>query len=138
MKSSRISTLDSWIDRYDYIIDGGQKLPPMPDKFKTEQNRVHGCQSTVFLCCANGRFKRRRRIPGRQRRRHRAGLLKLLQPRLLRQRARDIAAFDIHAFFAKLGLDTNLSMGRRNGLAEMVQRVRAFAGLVAAEQESRS
>jgi cysteine desulfurase/selenocysteine lyase len=41
--------MESWTDRYDYIIDLGRKLLFMPDRFKTEENRVHGCQSTVFL-----------------------------------------------------------------------------------------
>jgi len=131
--------MESWTDRYDYIIDLGRKLPTMPDRFKTEDNRVHGCQSTVFLSL--------RKKPGTRdviefladsdadivR-----GLLSLLQRVYSGQRARDIQAFDIHEFLGKLGLDKNLSMGRRNGLGEMVQRVRIFAGLVAAEQEPRS
>jgi cysteine desulfurase/selenocysteine lyase len=131
--------LESWTERYGYIIELGQKLLPMPDKFKTEENRVHGCQSTVFLTL--------RKRPGTKdivefladsdadivR-----GLLSLLQRVFCGQHAGAIHAFDIHEFFAKLGLDKNLSMGRRNGLGEMVQRVRIFAGLVAAEQEPRS
>ncbi len=130
--------LDSWTERYGYIIELGQKLLPMPDKFKTEENRVHGCQSTVFL-------KLRKRPGSKDIVEFLAdsdadivrGLLSMLQRVYCGQHARDIAAFDIQAFFAKLGLDTNLSMGRRNGLAEMVQRVRKFAGIVAAEQEAR-
>jgi cysteine desulfurase/selenocysteine lyase len=130
--------LDSWTERYGYIIELGQKLLPMPDKFKAEENRVHGCQSTVFL-------KLRKRPGSRDVVEFLAdsdadivrGLLSMLQRVYCGQHARDIAAFDIQAFFARLGLDTNLSMGRRNGLAEMVQRVRKFAGMVVAEQEAR-
>ncbi len=127
--------LDIWPEKYGYIIELGQKLLPMPDKFKTEENHVRGCQSTVFLTL--------RKRPGTKdivefladsdadivR-----GLLNLLQRVYCGQHARDIQAFDIQAFFAKLGLDQNLSMGRRNGLGEMVQRVRNFAGLVAAAE----
>ncbi|HZU38916.1 MAG TPA: SufE family protein, partial [Gemmataceae bacterium] len=41
--------LDDWTERYRHIIELGEKLPPMPAAMKTEENRVHGCQSTVFL-----------------------------------------------------------------------------------------
>ena len=40
---------DSWIDRYQYIIDLGKKLPEFPDSWRTEENRIHGCQSQVWL-----------------------------------------------------------------------------------------
>jgi cysteine desulfurase / selenocysteine lyase len=120
--------LDEWTDRYQYLIDLGNKLPPMPEELKTEPNRVRGCQSTVFL---DARVK-----PGTAdvvefladsdadivR-----GLLALLQRLFSGQRAAQIMAFDVQGFFRRLGLDKNLSMGRRNGLGEMVQRVRCFA-----------
>ncbi len=124
--------LDDWGDRYRHIIELGEKLPPMPDALKTEANRVRGCQSTVFLHA--------RQRPGT------AdvlefladsdadivkGLLALLQRVYSGQRARDVLAFDIHDFFRRLGLEQNLTMGRRNGLAEMVQRVRRFAAELA-------
>ena len=41
--------LDDWAERYQHIIELGEKLPPMPAALKTEANRVRGCQSTVFL-----------------------------------------------------------------------------------------
>src|SRR6476469_3894467 len=43
------SLFDSWDDKYEYIIDLGKKLPPLEDQFKTDANRVRGCQSTVWL-----------------------------------------------------------------------------------------
>jgi cysteine desulfurase/selenocysteine lyase len=46
----------------------------------------------------------------------------------------EILAFDVVGFFARLGLEQNLTLGRRNGLAEMVKRVRGLAGLVAAQE----
>ena len=48
------------------------------------------------------------------------------------QRAEDILAFDVGGFFARLGLDQHLTMGRRNGLAAMVQRIRHHAEALAA------
>ena len=40
---------DSWDDKYEYIIDLGKKLPPLDLKYKTDENRVRGCQSSVWL-----------------------------------------------------------------------------------------
>jgi cysteine desulfurase/selenocysteine lyase len=120
--------LDDWSERYRHLIELGQKLPPMPAALKTDANRVRGCQSTVFLHA--------RQRPGMAdvmefladsdadivR-----GLLAVLQQLFSGQRAAEVLAFDVQDFFRRLGLDRNLSMGRRNGLAEMVQRIRSFA-----------
>ena len=40
---------DSWDDKYEYIIDLGKKLPPLEEEFKKDENKVRGCQSTVWL-----------------------------------------------------------------------------------------
>src|SRR5678810_1010318 len=40
---------DSWDDKYEYIIDLGKKLPPLEDVYKKDENKVRGCQSTVWL-----------------------------------------------------------------------------------------
>src|SRR5947209_18402312 len=116
--------LDDWTDRYRHLIELGEKLPPMPAEFKTEAHRVRGCQSTVFL--------HSRKKPGTAdvvefladsdadvvR-----GLLGLLQRVYSGQHAGQVVAFDVEGFLRRLGLDNNLSMGRRNGLAEMIKRV---------------
>jgi cysteine desulfurase/selenocysteine lyase len=120
--------VEDWTEKYQYIIDLGAKLPPMPDHLRTEANRVYGCQSTVFIDL--------RKKPGSAdivefladsdadivR-----GLIAILQTLFSGQRARDVAAFDTTAFFRRIGLDKNLTMGRRNGLAEMTKRIRDFA-----------
>jgi cysteine desulfurase/selenocysteine lyase len=59
------------------------------------------------------------------------GLIWLLQKIYSGQSAREILAFDIDALLKKLGLDQHLSMGRRNGLAGMIQRIRAEAAHLA-------
>ena len=41
--------LDDWEERYSYIIDLGKSLPDFPEAEKTEENKVHGCQSQVWL-----------------------------------------------------------------------------------------
>ena len=40
---------DNWLDRYQYLIDLGRKLPAFPEEWKTEEFRLHGCQSQVWL-----------------------------------------------------------------------------------------
>src|SRR5690242_7839408 len=43
------SLFDSWDDKYEYIIDLGKKLPVLEDVYKIDNNKVKGCQSTVWL-----------------------------------------------------------------------------------------
>lgn len=38
-----------WAERYQYLIDLGRKLPAFPDEWKTEEHRLHGCQSMVWI-----------------------------------------------------------------------------------------
>lgn len=38
-----------WSERYQYLIDLGRKLPPFPDAWKTDEHRLHGCQSIVWI-----------------------------------------------------------------------------------------
>ena len=43
------SIFDDWMGRYEYVIDLGKELPEFPDKWQTEENRIKGCQSQVWL-----------------------------------------------------------------------------------------
>jgi cysteine desulfurase/selenocysteine lyase len=124
--------LDTWNDRYQYLMELGEKLPVMPDELKTECTRVHGCQSTVFLTA--------RQKPGTKdvlefladSDAHLVrGLIGLLEHVFSGQKAENILAFDVEGFFARLGLDQHLTIGRRNGLAAMVQRIRLHAEALA-------
>ncbi|GIW76448.1 MAG: hypothetical protein KatS3mg104_1511 [Phycisphaerae bacterium] len=125
------SLFDDWKDRYQLIIEMGEKLLPMPVELKNEMTRVHGCQSTVHL------FARKR--PGTvdsldfladSDAELVRGLIAILQKVFSGQSARSILAFDVNGFFRKLGLEDHLSMGRRNGLAGMVERIRSHANQI--------
>ena len=59
------------------------------------------------------------------------GLLAVLERLFSGQKASAVLAFDVEGFFKRLGLSQNLSMGRRNGLASMVQRLRGHAAKLA-------
>ncbi len=127
---------DDWVDRYQYLLERGEEIPPVPDAFRTEANRVRGCQSTVYLWA--------RKKPGTAdviefladsdadlvR-----GLIALLERLFSGQKAKDIVSFDVEGFFARLGLDQHLTLGRRNGLAAMVQRIRRFAATLTEHKE---
>ena len=130
--------MDDWNDRYQYLIELGTKLPPMPPELKTDATRVKGCQSTVHM------FARKR--PGTADALEFLadsdadivrGELALLQRVYSGQRARAVLDFDMPAFMRRLGLDKNLSMGRRNGLAEMTQRILRFAEELAPRPEAK-
>ncbi len=129
-----LDRLDDWAERYEFLIELGSKAPPLPEPLKTEVNRVQGCQSTVFL--AAGATPGTRDVvefladsdSGLVR-----GLLAMLQRLFSGQPARDILAFDLPGFLARAGLDSNLTMGRRNGLAAMVKRLRIVAASLAAD-----
>jgi cysteine desulfurase/selenocysteine lyase len=130
--------LEGWPEKYEYLIELGRKRPVMSPELMTEAHRVRGCQSTVFLAArvrpgspdvveflaeSDSEIVR--------------GLLALLQYLFSGQRAAEILCFDLAGFLACTGLESNLTTGRRNGLAEMIRRLRVFAaGLTASEQES--
>ena len=127
--------LRDWAERYEYLIELGRNLPSMPSDLKTEVNRVRGCQSTVFLSP--------RARPGSadvvefladSESEIVRGLIGLLQEIFSGQPALQIVEFDLSGLLSRLGLATNLTMSRRNGLAEMVKRLRSFAAGLAARQ----
>ena len=124
--------LGDWEAKCEYLIDLGFDLPPFPAEAKTEEHRVHGCQSIVhmtarrkpgtadvleFLADSDAELVR--------------GLIGLLENVFSGQKAADIRAFDVEGFFRRLGLDQHLSMNRRNGLQAMVQRLRHHAEALA-------
>ena len=118
-------SFDDWEERYAFLIDIGRKLPPMSPEDKNDETRVHGCQSQVwvvaepkedaieFIADSDSTLVK--------------GLIALLRKVYSGQRAQDIVNFDIEGFFEKLGLNQHLSMGRRNGLYSMVNRVKSLA-----------
>lgn len=117
---------DNWEDRYRFLIDLGKKLPPLPEDARVEQNRVHGCQSNVwmigektpqntisFVADSDSTIVR--------------GLIAVLRQIYNDQTPDAILGFDVDAYLATLELDQHLSMGRRNGLAGMVSRIKTLA-----------
>ena len=120
--------LGDWEARCDYLIDLGFDLPDFPEQDKTEANRVHGCQSNVWMTAEV-------RTNGEPRIDIRAvsdamivrGLIAVLLAVYSGRTPKEILETDINGIFAKLGLDQHLSSARRNGLLGMVKRIRSIA-----------
>ncbi|MCC5868515.1 MAG: SufE family protein [Gammaproteobacteria bacterium] len=115
---------DDWMARYQYIIDMGRELPEFPDEWRTEDNRVHGCQSQVWLHAdaRDGRLHFQATSDSAIV----AGLIALLMRIYSGRRAAEIVATE-PGFVTELGLDRHLSATRSNGLRAMLQRIRAQA-----------
>lgn len=121
---------DDWEERYRYLIDLGGQLPPMDEVLKTPASKVSGCLSQVWIVMGWAKDDQ-----GRERLTLLAdsdaqivrGLIAVLMAMFAGRTRAEIAATDINALFARLGLDQHLSPNRRNGFFAMVERVRAFA-----------
>ncbi len=120
--------LGDWEQRYQFIIDLGKRLPPMPAGTKTEDNRVHGCQATVYMTA--------KALPTNPPTIEFLaesdafivnGLIAILQKVFSGQTPLHILTFPVEDLLKKLGLEEHLSPTRRNGLHEMVKRIRALA-----------
>ena len=116
-----------------YLLEAAEKIPPMPANLKTEATRVHGCMSVVHL------FGRRRlgdsdvlEFVADSDAHIVRGLISILQRLFSGQSARQVLAFDIEAFFTRIGLEQFITVQRRNGLAGMVKKIRALASEIAA------
>ncbi len=115
---------DSWIDRYQYIIDLGRNLPDFPEEWRTEENRIHGCQSQVWLRTArrNGRLEFQAISDSAIV----SGLIAILMRVYSGRNAAEIASTS-PAFVSAIGLDQHLSPTRSNGLNSMIKVIRQAA-----------
>ncbi|HRI75374.1 MAG: SufE family protein [Alphaproteobacteria bacterium] len=117
--------LEDWEDRYAYLIDLGGNLPPMDDALKTEQSKVKGCMSQVWMILGwdgDGRLTFLADSDAQIVR----GLIAVLRVLFQGRSAAEIADIDVEQTFKRLGLDQHLSPNRRNGFFSMVERVKAF------------
>ena len=118
------SLFDSWIDRYEYIVELGRHLPDLPENCRTDQYKVKGCQSQVwfrargesgqiiFDADSDAMIVR--------------GLIALLLRVYSGRRAAEILATPAD-FFDAIELGSHLSGNRANGLVAMVNHIQAYA-----------
>jgi len=119
---------DNWIDRYQYIIDLGRELPEFPVDWRTEDCRIHGCQSQVWLRtdCADGRLS----FAAISDSAIVSGLIAILMRVYSGKRPEEIVAATPE-FIAAIGLDAHLSPTRSNGLNSMINAIKHAAGACA-------
>jgi sulfur transfer protein SufE len=126
--AGNFAALDDWEQRFNYLLDLGKKLPPMEQADKTEPNRVHGCQATVFMKPrVAGSAPPRIELSAWADAATVCGLIVILLTMFSGKSPQEIAAIDAEAYFTKLGLEDHLSPTRRNGLHSMISRIRAIA-----------
>ena len=115
---------EDWMDRYQYLIDLGRRLPECPDDLRTEENRIRGCQSQVWFVAdeKDGRLEFRATSDAAIV----SGLIALLLRLYSGRYPQDI--LDTPPEFVKaLQLESHLSPTRSNGLSSMLAAIRRFA-----------
>jgi len=122
--AEEFSLFDSWDDKYEYIIDLGKKLPPLEDQYKTDENRVRGCQSTVWLVAdyTNGKIFYKAESDAVIVK----GLISMLIRVLSGHSPDEIIAAKLN-FIQQIGMTTHLAQTRSNGLLAMVKQMKNFA-----------
>ena len=123
--AENLSFLDEWEDRYKYIIELGQALPPLAESEKHAATRVNGCVSQVWL--VSERVGDLLSYRGESDALIVRGLAAILIALYSGRPALEIADTDAIAVFDELGLREHLSTQRSNGLVAMVGRIRAEA-----------
>jgi cysteine desulfuration protein SufE len=120
--------LGPWEERYRYLIELGRKLPPLPEAARTEANKVRGCMSQVWLAAqAHAGPPPRLDLQGDSDAHIVKGLIALLFKLYAGRTPREILALDVESVFERLGLESHITMNRRNGFYAMLERIRALA-----------
>ena len=128
--------LDEWDDRYRYVIELGRTLEPLPDAIRTEQNKVQGCASQVWLGTSvkpNEAAGPTLSFVGDSDAHIVRGLIAILFALYSGKPAHEILEADAVALFEKLGLREHLTPQRSNGFRSMVERVKSDARTALAE-----
>lgn len=118
------SMFDDWMDRYALLIELGNSLEKLDEKYKTEDNLIVGCQSRVWLQAdyIDGKiiFKAESDAVIVK------GIIALLIKVLSNRTPDEIINTDLY-FIEKIGLKENLSPTRSNGLVSMIKQIRFYA-----------
>jgi len=121
---AEFADIDDWMDRYGYIIDLGNALPPIDEKYRTTNHLIEGCQSRVWL---NAELRDGKVV-------YTAdsdaiivkGIISLLIDVLSEHTPDEILNADLR-FIDEIGLSSHLSPTRSNGLLAMVKQMRLYA-----------
>jgi len=118
------SLFDNWDDKYEYIIDLGKKLPALEDQYKKDENKVRGCQSTVWLVADYKDGKVFYQADSD------AVIVKGLISMLIRVLSGQSPEAIVNSrldFIREIGMITHLAQTRSNGLLSMVKQMKNYA-----------
>ena len=116
--------MDDWMDRYQLLIDMGNELEALDEKYKTNQNLIDGCQSRVWVQCdyRDGRLYFQADSDALIVK----GIIALLIQVLSGHTPAEILDTDLY-FIDRIGLRDHLSPTRSNGLLAMIKQIKAYA-----------
>nr|WP_321983808.1 SufE family protein [uncultured Lichenicoccus sp.] len=128
-----LDVFDDWMQRYQYIIELGRKLPPFPERWADDAHRVPGCQSRVWMEAdlSDGVL----RLAGASDAAIVSGLIAMLLRVYSGRSPAEVLATD-PVFLKDLGLLEALSTNRGNGIAAMARAVQTAAGQAARRHSS--
>ena len=129
------SLFDSWDEKYEYIIDMGKKLKPLDDVYKKEENKIKGCQSTVWMVSElkDGKVIYKAESD--------AVIVKGLVSMLIRVLSNHSPKEIIDAkleFIDQIGMRQHLAQTRSNGLLSMVKQMKLDATVYLAQQQTKN
>ncbi len=126
------SSFDDWMDKYALLIDLGNNLPVLDEKYKTESNLIEGCQSRVWLQAdyEDGKII----FKGDSDAVIVKGIVSLLINVLSDHTPQEILDTDLY-FIEKIGLKEHLSPTRSNGLVAMVKQMHLYAVAYRAKEQ---
>jgi cysteine desulfuration protein SufE len=121
---------DDWMEKYEYIIDLGKKLPLIKSELKDEKHLIRGCQSQVWLEAEakEGQIE----FTADSDAVITKGLIALLVRTLSGQQAAAIAHTELY-FIDRIGLQEHLSPTRSNGLRSMIKQMKLYGLAFAAK-----
>ncbi len=129
------SLFDSWDEKYEYIIDMGKKLKPLDDVFKKDENKIKGCQSTVWMVSELQGDKVIYKAESD------AVIVKGLVSMLIRVLSNHTPQEIIEAkldFVDRIGMKQHLAQTRSNGLLSMVKQMKLDATVYLAQLSTKN
>ena len=125
--SEEFDIFDTWMEKYEYIIDLGKKLENFPSDQMIDENKVHGCQSSVWFVTSleDGLFRCKATSDSAIV----SGLIALLLRIYDNQKPSEIIEIE-PKFISMIGLNEHLSPTRNNGLNLMIARIKKDAGMM--------
>ena len=125
--SEEFEIFDTWMEKYEYIIDLGKKLETFPSDQMIDENKVHGCQSSVWFVTSveDGLFRCKATSDSAIV----SGLIALLLRIYDNQKPSEIIETE-PKFISIIGLNEHLSPTRNNGLNLMIARIKKDAGMM--------